>query len=99
QVRKPNPCRTGSEEEILFIAQLRRLQSGGVDHSSQRDPGRSLDVIVIDAVFVAVALKQVHSIDTGPIFKVNAAFRKDFLDRFDELIDERIELFGRWPGL
>ena len=94
QVGKANPGRARAEEQVLFVFQLRALELGRIDHPRESDPSCALHVIVIDAVFVAVALQQVHGICPRPILKVNAALRKYFLHRLDELVDKRIKIRG-----
>src|SRR5262249_24175113 len=44
-------------------------------------------------------LEQVHGVNAGPIFEMNATLRKDFLHRFDELVDKGIQLLSWGAGL
>lgn len=59
QVRETDTGRTRSQEEVPFVAQLRPLEPGRIDHARQHDSRRALHVVVIDAVLVAVTLEQV----------------------------------------
>src|SRR5262249_17762485 len=95
EVGETNTSRARAEEEILLILQLSFLDFRCIDHAGKYDSGGALNVVVIDAVLVAVALKQVHSVHSGPILEVNATFREHFLDGVDELIDKRIQFVGR----
>src|SRR5438132_867961 len=95
QVGKADARRTGTEEKILFVLQLGALQLGRVDHPRESDPSRTLHVVVVNAVLVSIALKQVNSVHTGPIFKVNAALWKYLLHGVHEFVDKGIELVSR----
>ncbi len=95
QVGKADTRRASAEEKVLFVLQLGALQLGRVDHPRESDPSRTLHVVVVDAVLVAVALEQVHSVRTRPIFKVNAAFRKYLLDGIHEFVNKGIEFLSR----
>ena len=99
QVGKADCRRTRAKEQIFLVLQLRALELARVDHAGKSDARRALHVVIIDAVFVAVALKQVHGVCAGPILKVNAAFREHLLHRLNELVDEGIKLLGRRAGL
>ena len=94
QVGQTDSGRTGAQEQILLVLQLRALELGCVDHAGKRYAGRALHIVVVDAVLVAVALEQVDGIDAGPVLEVNAALRKHLLHRLDELVDEGIEIVG-----
>ena len=78
---------------------MRALHLGRVDHARERDARSALDVIVKDAGLVAIALEEMHCVDAGPVFEVDAALREDFLHGLDELVDEGIEVFRRRPTL
>ncbi len=91
QVGKTDAGRTRAKEQVLLVFQLCALELGRGDHAGKRDAGGALHVVVVDAILVAVALKQVNGVDSGPILEVNAALRKHLLHRFDELVDEGIE--------
>ncbi len=58
-------------------------------HPCESDPRRTLHVVVVDAVLVAVALEQVHGVRTRPIFEVNATLREHVLYCLDELVNKR----------
>src|SRR5215471_19049876 len=79
-----------TEEKELFVSQHSPLHLRRIDHSGEYDSCCALDVIVVDAVFVAIALKQVNGVHTGPVLEMNAALREDLLNSFNELVDERI---------
>jgi hypothetical protein len=53
-----------------------------------------LDVVVIDAILVAVTLEKVNRVNTSPIFEVNTALRKDLLHSLDKLIYEGEQVLG-----
>src|SRR5712672_1307110 len=99
QAGQANSCRTSAEEQVLLVLELGALEFGGVDHAGKRDSGRALHVVVIDAIFVAVALEQVDGVRPRPILEMNAAFREHLLHRLDELVDERKKLRRRRAGL
>src|SRR6266404_6858622 len=62
QVGKADTGRASAEEKVLFVLQLRALQLGRVDHPRKSDPSRTLHVVVVDAVLIAVALEEVDSV-------------------------------------
>ena len=95
QVGKTDGGGTGAEEQIFLVLELRALDLGRVDHAGQRDARRALHVVVIDAVFVAVALQQMDRVAARPVLEVDAALREHLLHGFDELVHERIEVLGR----
>src|SRR4029077_1573186 len=99
QVGEANTGGSRAEEQILFVLQFGALQLGSVDHSGKRYASRALHVVVVDTVIVAITLEQVDCVYPGPIFEMNAALRKYFLNRFDEFVHKGIELLGRWALL
>src|SRR4029077_4497859 len=99
QVGEANTGGARAEEQILFVLQFSALQLGSVDHSGKRYASGALHIVVIDTVLIAITLKQVDCVYAGPIFEVNAALRKYFLNRFNKFIDEGKELLGRWALL
>src|SRR5260221_11177826 len=88
-----------AEEQVLLVLKLRALELGRVDHAGKRDAGRALHVVIIDAVLVAVALEQMHSVRPRPILEVDAALRKHLLYCLDELVDEGKQFCRRRAGL
>ena len=88
QVGKADAGRARAEEQVFLVLQHRALELGRIDHAGQHDAGGALDVVVIDAILVAVALEQVHGVGPGPILEVDAAPRKHLLDGRDEFVDE-----------
>ena len=95
QVGKANTGRARAEEQIFFVLQFCALDLGCVDHPCECDPRRTLDVVVVDTVLVAIALEQVHGILARPILEVNATLREHFLHCLDKLVDKRIKILGR----
>ena len=92
QVCETDAGRTRAEEEIFFVLEFGALEFGGVDHASERDARGALDIVVVNAIFVAVALEQVEGVHAGPILEVNAAFRENLLHGLHEFIDEGEEI-------
>src|SRR5262249_7634010 len=95
KVGETNTGRTRAQEEVFLIAQLSTLQFDRVDHACKYDSRRALNIVVVDAVLVAVSLKQVNSVRAGPILEVNAALWEQLLYGFNELVDKRIQFFSR----
>jgi hypothetical protein len=94
KIGQPNTGRAGAEEQVLFISELLPFDLGGVDHAGQHDAGGALHVVVVNAVFVSIALQQMNCIDAGPVLEMYTALWIEFLDCCDELIHEGIELLG-----
>src|SRR5260221_12530798 len=88
-----------AEEQVLLVLKLRALELGRVDHAGKRDAGRALHVVIIDAVLVAVALEQMHSVRPRPILEVDAALRKHLLYCLDDFVDEGKQFCRRWSCL
>jgi len=99
QVGKTDSRRTRAKEQVFLVFKLDTLELARVDHSGKCDARSALHVVIVDAIFVAIALEQVDGVCSRPILKVDAAFREHFLHRLNEFVDERIQLVGRWPGL
>jgi hypothetical protein len=97
KVSESDTGRARPQEKVLFISQPGAHDFGGVDHACEYDSGRPLHVIVVDAVLVAVTLKQVNSVYARPILEVNATLRKHFLYGFNELVYEGIQFLTRRP--
>jgi hypothetical protein len=95
QIGEADASRACAEKQVLFILQLCAFEFGRIDHPRKGDTCCALHIVVIDAVLIAIALEQVHSVRTCPILKVDAAFRKYLLHRLDELVDKGVERLSR----
>jgi hypothetical protein len=61
------------------------------------DTRGALNVVVVAEHLVCVALQHPYRIRSFPILEVNAATRKDLLNRAHELVSELVELIrGGW---
>src|SRR5262249_13533566 len=92
QIRQANARGACTEEQILFVLEFGAFDLAGVDHAGEHDGGSALHVVVIDAVPLAVTMQQVDSVRSRPVLKMDAAFGKYLLHRFNELIHKREEL-------
>ena len=88
----PIPAEPAPRNRTALIAQLAAGHPQGAQDPREGHAGRALDVVVVAAHPVPVARQQAHGIDAGPVLEVDAAARKDLLDRLHELLDELVEL-------
>src|SRR5215470_1913388 len=95
QVGEANASRARTQEQVLLVTQFCALDLRSVDHAREYDSRSTLHVVVVDAVLVAITLKQMDGVDAGPILEVNAALREDLLYRFDEFVNKGIQVFRR----
>ena len=70
--------------ELLLRNPQRRENAG------ERHGRRALDVVVIGADLVAIALEDRHGVDVGEILPLNAAFGIKRLHGLDEFVDEGV---------
>ncbi len=88
----PGAGRAGAEKHDALVLELPTLHAQRAEKTGERGAGRSLDVVVVAADPVAIAVEQTDGIDTRPILEVDAAGRKHLLHRTDELVDEAVAL-------
>lgn len=58
QIRQADAGGSGAKKKIPLVFELRAFELRGIDHACQRDARGALHVVVVDAVFVAVALEK-----------------------------------------
>ena len=89
--------RAGAQEHDSLVRELAAGDPQRAEHADQRRAGGALDVVVVAAHLVAIAVEQPHRVDTGPILEVDAAAREHLLHGFDELLDQGVALRHRRP--
>ena len=90
QFRDASRCRSATQKQKPLIGELLSRDAQGTENARERDSGRTLDIVIIGANLVAVALENWYGVDIGEIFPLDAAFWIKRLHRLDEFLDERI---------
>ena len=95
QVGETDGRRACSQKQDSLILELATCDLQGIDQSGESYAGRTLDVVVVAGNLIAVAGKQSDRVDPGPVFEMDAAIWKQFLNRIHKLVHERIEFLAR----
>src|SRR6201991_2554046 len=97
QLRDAGCSRTAAQKQKALLSKLLPGNTQRAENARQCDGGRALDIVVIRAELVLVAIEQWHRVEVREVFPLDAAFRKQRLNGFDEFVDERVVVVAAHP--
>jgi hypothetical protein len=84
---------TGCAARQWLVNDLQRRRKPG-----ERDAGGTLNVVILAEDLIGVPIEHPDRIGALPVLEVNAAARKDLLNRLDEFLGQRVQLLVARTG-